>query len=119
MSDARDFPCCDADPTPAYVPQVGDRVRVVVEGEIKWSSLPGWMDIESGEARHTICAREAVLEKLPDPLPTTPGSVVRDYVDNLYALNANREWVGLSTGKARSLPGAGPHTVEHDAGATR
>ncbi len=58
-------------------PKKGDRVRVVLEGEVTGvSGASFWV----GPGLTKIRPKAAVsVEKIADPLPTTPGSVVRWY----------------------------------------
>ena len=108
--------------TPAYVPQVGDRVRVVIEGEVLagatsyllYISTPG--AASSGAVLYHGLQREHVtsIERLPDPLPTTPGSVVRFGSDHLRFLSR----AGWLTEYGEKVEADFPATVLFDAGAT-
>ena len=66
-----------------YQPKVGDRVRVVIEGEIGVNSAATatpWFIVGDESTGSLICpgAEQVVsVEKVTPPLPTTPGSVLR------------------------------------------
>jgi hypothetical protein len=58
-----------------YRPQKGDRVRVVVEATVDWSherSFATYDNVFNHDQGDVVS-----VEKIEDPLPTTPGSVVR------------------------------------------
>ena len=82
--------------TEKYQPKVGDRVRVVLEGEVTW-----FKDelLELGHSSHpsTIDMRDVggvvSIEKVAPHLPTTPGSVVR-YCGLTFMRRSDGEWVG-------------------------
>lgn len=57
--------------------KAGDRVRVVIEGTVEETAmdslrLRGWRYFVSEDSPGVV-----TIEKLRDPLPTTPGSVIR------------------------------------------
>lgn len=63
-----------------YVPKVGDRVRVVLEGEVysvDSSSAAFWLRDKDGCLAQATAPLVVSVEKVSQPLPTTPGSVVR------------------------------------------
>lgn len=83
----------------------GDRVKVTVTATATRDFTPGTdRDIVLGNdahdyPRHVIDAREPeiTVEKLPDPLPTTPGSVVRGRRSGrTFMLLDSSEWVSQS-----------------------
>ena len=105
---------------PAYVPQVGDRVRVVIEGAVTdvWEQFL-FVEAEVGHSHTLRRARVTSIERLPDPLPTTPGSLIRQRV-GVYLMRTTRgDWVasGGATWAAFDLD-LDSATVLFDAGAT-
>lgn len=89
-----------------YVPKVGDRVRVVLEGEVTrvytgrllvgTGLFDNWID---PAADHVVS-----VEKVSPPLPTTPGSVIRQphYSDPYkfwrYVRVFDGRWLSLESG---------------------
>lgn len=60
------------------------------------------------------------VELLPDPLPTTPGSVIRDGADDLFAIGADGMWgIPGQSGHYATDEFSQPVTVLFDAGASR
>lgn len=62
-----------------YQPQNGDRVRVVLEGEVFLTFPSGVFRIGIEDTNNTIHPTDAhvvSVEKVTPPLPTTPGSVI-------------------------------------------
>lgn len=95
-----------------YQPKKGDRVRVVLEGEVTtvWTDgsefvLAGLNGIEPSES-HVVS-----VEKVAPPLPTTPGSVIRDEAGSVRMLGITGRWYhaenaysfGLTTEAAMDL----------------
>ena len=75
-----------------YQPREGDRVRVVLEGEVTFVSSNGAFDLYAAPVFPTSPAFVSV-EKVAPPLPTTPGSVLRDRPSGaIYALRGNGVW---------------------------
>ena len=58
-----------------YQPREGDRVRVVLEGEVTFVSSNGAFDLYAAPVFPTSPAFVSV-EKVAPPLPTTPGSSI-------------------------------------------
>lgn len=88
-----------------YEPKVGDRVRVVLEGEVReiGTSPERWTLI--GGTCFPIGVSEVVsVEKVTPPLPTTPGSVIRQphYSDSgrfwRYVRVFDGRWLSLDNG---------------------
>lgn len=108
----------------AYKPVLGDRVRVVLEGEVTALGRynPGAFEVgSSNDAFPTLVnpARRQVLsvEKLSPPLPTTPGSVVRHISGYLYARDLDH-WRGIDSGlmhDCKRFTPVGDYTVLFDA----
>lgn len=102
----------------AYTPKVGDRVRVVVEGAVtSVSDESVYLDSTDGFGHYAWLPSVTSIEKLPDPLPTTPGSVVRLSSGSLRFLTHD----GWMTARGELVPNADsgfPCTVLFDAGAT-
>lgn len=79
-----------------YEPKRGDRVRVVIEGEV--SCAPGRSAAVACGAPGDLLVWVPLsnsgvsIERLPDPLPTTPGSVVRDRGGDLWMRGLKR-WI--------------------------
>lgn len=62
-----------------YSPKKGDRVRIVMEGEVVNSQPSDSIQLGEGEWLnyiHPDVAHVVSVEKLPDPIPTTPGTVL-------------------------------------------
>lgn len=70
----------------------GDRVKVTIEGVVGWpiGSTDGYLTVYDTDDRYlgdAVGFRDAVtIEKLPDPLPTAPGSLIRRKVSNGYTV---------------------------------
>lgn len=62
-----------------YSPSKGERVRIVLEGEVVNSQPSDSIQLGEGAWLNYINPRVAhvvSVEKLPDPIPTTPGTVL-------------------------------------------
>lgn len=112
-----------------YQPKVGDRVRVVLEGEVTYKGDPsGMFDIDGKTPIAPGWGHVVSVEKVAPPLPTTPGSVITfnrplgDVSDGLvYSLepdgwrNTSRGWEVGQSDMQRMADRYG-FTVLHDAG---
>jgi len=89
----------------------GKRYRYTVEGKAGSDGV-----LYAGNAVYYV-RPGGVVEELPDPLPTTPGSVVRDDIGDLFIVGDDGMW--YSPGKAGDYiedEFAHPVTVLFDAG---
>lgn len=77
-----------------YQPKVGDRVRVVLEGEVTYVNASGF-DINEGPFFSTDATEVVSVEKVAPPLPTTPGSVIRSSLTGTTAVRTASRWVDL------------------------
>ena len=110
----------------AYTPILGDRVRVVLEGEVTFLALSrtGAFDMAasmSDDPTWIDPTRAAVLsvEKLTAPLPTTPGSVIRHSSGSVYVRRQLDGWLNVDTYSAigdKYFTPADDYTVLFDAG---
>lgn len=85
-----------------YEPRKGDRVRVVLEGEVRPDMVDGqfWLGRD-----HLVRLKSPLLvsvEKLPDPIPTTVGTVL--WIDGdtwqRYGAAWNSTGIGAAVGDA-------------------
>ena len=109
-----------APPEAAYVPKVGDRVRFTAEGVVT----------DTGRFDTTLVTLDRCLnpnaiqvgvgtwEKLPDPLPTTPGSVVRVKASGVLRFRNDAGWITGGGALLNSIGDAHHYDVLFDAGAT-
>jgi len=101
----------------------GKRYRWTAEGIFDGSALI----VEDACIAADVIRRYGIFEVLPDPLPTTPGSVVLDRNDSLWRLIASGSvtavpmWHNLNGARlhASTLEQNSPFTVLLDAGAPR
>lgn len=97
--------------------KAGDRVRVVIEGTVEETAmdslrLRGWRYFVSEDSPGVV-----TIEKLPDPLPTTPGSVIRHRTLGYYRmLDENGEWFGRTPSPSPEYMIASNYEVIDDAG---
>src|SRR5690242_3477947 len=110
-----------------YQPKVGDRVRVVLEGEVTVTRSP-----EDGERRFVVGSGIAAnwvypdaehtvsVEKVTPPLPTTPGSVIRNCA-TIRMLDRDGMWRGPNNGSGLTTEDAVEYGYEvvFDAGAAK
>ena len=82
-------------PTPAYVPQDGHRVRFTADGVITGSGKYGSAHVmfDGSSTLNGIQVGVGTWDRLPDPLPTTPGSVIRADGCLMHLTEADRWWV--------------------------
>lgn len=99
----------------------GDRVTASIEGRIaELNSVDA--DIVADVSGGLVATLPlAVLEKLPDPLPTTPGSVIRYRNGNYRFLHSNGTWISAATLNADGLSAyaaaaGNNYEIIHDAG---
>lgn len=70
----------------------GDRVKATVEGMVVWASPTGTVEVGSSAV---IWPGDGVtIEKLSDPLPTTPGSVIRNRNYGSLYMRVDGGWLG-------------------------
>ena len=97
-----------------YQPKVGDRVRVVLEGEVNFVDECGF-DLSHGSDIFSTVRPGAVVsvEKVAPPLPTTPGSVIRSHITNeFFHLNAaGTKWIS-DDGDAYPAQSLDPHAFD-------
>ena len=76
--------------TEKYTPKVGDRVRFTAEGVVEGVGADIDVRFERGTYAKSFRPGVGTWERLPDVLPTTPGSVVRkgDY----YLMRTVKGW---------------------------
>lgn len=103
----------------------GDRVKVVIEGVVHRDQEGRDLTIGSGRygagtgASHVVDTQAAdiTIEKLRDPLPTTPGSVIRHRTLGYYRmLDENGEWFGRTPSPSPEYMIASNYEVIDDAG---
>ena len=105
--------------TEKYVPQVGDRVRFTAEGVVT-RLRPEYADVRfDGEpVDDSISTGVGTWERLCDPLPTTPGSVI-DWRGILCHLTRDGLWVDDDGSRYTPRSISLTYTVEHDAGSVK
>lgn len=112
--------------TEKYLPRDGDRVRATatVTGIVERHRFGGFSVVPQDPGRDIWTFDDSevddpdwTFEKLPDPLPTTPGSVIRLKSGAHYILTAGGWWCWSrgSLVKPKTL-GCFPYDVIHDAG---
>jgi hypothetical protein len=127
MADGREFGSFDiyVEPIPQEEPvglEIGKRYRVTFEGEANGS---GFIDVTSAlYFNHSILSDAVSVELIPNPLPTTPGSVILDRRRRshiAYQLLSDAEtWRGTSGHEAPTKEVATwPTTLLLDAGADK
>lgn len=104
----------------------GDRVKVTIEGV--YDGTPGdndhWLRLPTGGVALFDGRNVASIEKLADPLPTTPGSVIRHkFLGHYRMLDKDGYWFGRTPGGFENSPGvpnmiASNYEVIYDAGKT-
>lgn len=69
-----------------YKPQKGDRVRVVLEGEVTYINPDGAFDIDNWKTVNPADMGVVSVEKATPPLPTTPGSHILAVASGIHWL---------------------------------
>jgi hypothetical protein len=75
-----------------YQPQKGDRVRVVLEGEVTYSRHDVRFDLAGLNTINPAAEHVVSVEKVAPPLPTTPGSVIH-WLGSFVHLSKEGRWV--------------------------
>lgn len=76
-----------------YQPQKGDRVRVVLEGEVTFDGSNEILIRATDGFAHAVWVEHVVsVEKVAPPLPTTPGSVIF-WMRSFVHLSTEGRWV--------------------------
>lgn len=96
----------------------GDRVRVILEDDVAAADVSGRLSLGSGLVVNLGDGRTISIEKIPPPLPTTPGSVIR--IGNIFlGLRTNGAWASFSNYvyvPERLAAASSDVTVVYDAG---
>ena len=91
-------------------PLKGERVRVTVEGVVDHTSDVGYFEIDG--SGFDVSAPGTSFEVIVDPLPTTPGSVVRQG-GSFFHLTPEGYWIsdGGNDYAASEMLGGNPITI--------
>ena len=105
-----------------YVPEVGDRVRVVIEGE-QSDGVRGFKVMTGSDLCATIRVDRGYsisVEKVAPPLPTTPDSVIRSKIlGSVWHLHTDGKWHAADGSTSRGWSYPERFEVIFDAGAAK